>query len=162
MAAPGVATPLEGIIFGADVGWRWCCSGETPDLGLLDRTIVTRGAILPLWGIVLEQTLASGGSEMERCVPSRIDDDGSWRRGTAEDPRRVRVVLRAQGGTVWHRGGIDGKPGERLFFGLTTWRWVRGDKGGGDLWSLRTRSFLWIFSGVSDGGGRGTRPCLFL
>jgi hypothetical protein len=29
--------------------------GETPDLGLLDRMMATRGTVLPLWGIVLEQ-----------------------------------------------------------------------------------------------------------
>jgi hypothetical protein len=28
------------------------------------------------------------------------------------------------------------------------------ERGGGDLWSLRTRRFLWV-----DSGGRGTRPC---
>jgi hypothetical protein len=28
------------------------------------------------------------------------------------------------GGTVWRRGGVDGKSGERLRFGLTPWMWV--------------------------------------
>jgi hypothetical protein len=71
----------------------------------------------------------------------------------------VHVVLRAQvGGTVWSRGGIDDKSGERLPFGLTPWRWVRGERGGGKLLNLRTRRFLWIFLGIVDGGGQGTRP----
>jgi hypothetical protein len=59
---------------------------------------------------------------------------------------------------VWWR-----KYGERLRFGLTPWRWVRGEKGGGNFWSLCTRHSLWIFfPGVDDGGGGGTRPCIFL
>jgi hypothetical protein len=33
MVALNVITPLEGIIFGADVGWRWCCSGGNPRSG---------------------------------------------------------------------------------------------------------------------------------
>jgi hypothetical protein len=54
-------------------------------------------------------------------------------------------VLCAQGGgTVWRRGGIYDKPGERLHFGLTPWRWICGKRGEGDLWSLRTRRYLWI------------------
>jgi hypothetical protein len=64
-------------------------------------------------------------------------------------------VLRAQvGGTVWCRGGVDGKPDERLRFGLTPWRWLRGERGGGNIRSLRTRRVLWIVSGIDDGGGR--------
>jgi hypothetical protein len=61
--------------------------GKTLNLGLLDRTMATRGVVLPLWDIVLEQSLASGGSEVERCVPSGIDDGGFWRRGATE-PRQ--------------------------------------------------------------------------
>jgi hypothetical protein len=30
MVVLGVVTLLDGIIFGADVGWRWCCSGGNP------------------------------------------------------------------------------------------------------------------------------------
>jgi hypothetical protein len=84
MVALGGATPLQGIIFGADVGRRWCCSGQTPDLGLSDQMMATRGTVLPMWDIFLEQSLASGGSKVERHVPSRIDDGGSWRRGAVE------------------------------------------------------------------------------
>jgi hypothetical protein len=63
-------------------------------------------------------------------------------------------VLHAQGGgNIWCHGGVNGKPGERLHFGLTPWRWVRGERGGGDIWSLRTRRFLWIVPGVDDGVG---------
>jgi hypothetical protein len=52
MAAPGVVTS-EGIIFGADVSWRWCFAlAETPDLGLPDRTMATRDAALPAGGII--------------------------------------------------------------------------------------------------------------
>lgn len=36
------------------------CSGETLDLGPLDRTMATFGHVLPLGGIVLEQVLAGG------------------------------------------------------------------------------------------------------
>jgi hypothetical protein len=137
---------------------------ETPDFGLPDqKMMVTRGAILPLWGIILEWTLASGGSKVERHVSPRINDGGSWRRGATKDRKRVCVVLHAQGeGNDRRHGGINCKPAERLRFGLTPWRWVRGKKGGGDLWSLRTRRFLWIFLGVDDGGGHGIRPCLVL
>jgi hypothetical protein len=50
----------------------------------------------------LEQSLDSGGSQEERCVPSYIDDGGFWRRSVMEARRRVRVVLHEQGGgTVW-------------------------------------------------------------
>jgi hypothetical protein len=34
MAVPGVVTHV-GIIFGADVGWSWCCSGGNPRSGPL-------------------------------------------------------------------------------------------------------------------------------
>jgi hypothetical protein len=64
--------------------------------------------------------MARGGSEVEWCVPTRIDDVVSWRRGAAEARRRLHDVLHAQGGgTIWRHGGVDGKPGERLHFGLT-------------------------------------------
>jgi hypothetical protein len=33
---------------------------------------------------------------VERCVPSRIDDNGSWWHDTAKARRRMRVVLHAQ------------------------------------------------------------------
>jgi hypothetical protein len=55
-----------------------------------------RGVVLLLWDIILEQSLASGGSEVVRRAPSRIDDGGSWLHGTTEARRRVRAVLRAQ------------------------------------------------------------------
>jgi hypothetical protein len=51
------------------------------------------GAVLLLWGIILEQSLASGGSEMEHCVPSLINDGVSWWHGAAEARKRVRVIL---------------------------------------------------------------------
>jgi hypothetical protein len=37
---------------------------------------------------------------------------------------------------VVDRSGIDGKPGERLRFDQTLWRWVRRLRGGRDLWSI--------------------------
>jgi hypothetical protein len=84
--------------------------------------MATRGAVLPLWGIILEQSLASSGSKLEWPVHSHTDLGGSWRRGAAEARRRVRVVLRALGGgIVWYHGGVDGKHGKRLFFGLIPW-----------------------------------------
>jgi hypothetical protein len=51
MAALGVVNPM-GIIFGADVGWDGVAPGETPDLGLPDRTMVTHDTALPAGGIV--------------------------------------------------------------------------------------------------------------
>jgi hypothetical protein len=48
MVTPGITTPLVGIFFGVDVGWSGAAWGETPDLGLLDRTMATCGAISPL------------------------------------------------------------------------------------------------------------------
>jgi hypothetical protein len=51
MAVPGVVTHV-GIIFGADVSaGDGVALGETPDLGLPDRTMATRDA-LPARGIV--------------------------------------------------------------------------------------------------------------
>jgi hypothetical protein len=51
MGAPGVVTPLEGIILEQSTGGG-ATLGETPDLGLLDWTTVTRGASLPARGII--------------------------------------------------------------------------------------------------------------
>jgi hypothetical protein len=53
-------------------------------------------------------------------VPSRIDDDGFWWRGAMEARLRVREQ---GGGTIWRHGGVDGKPSERLRFGLASQRW---------------------------------------
>jgi hypothetical protein len=52
MAALGVVTPFEGIILEHMSTIGGATLGETPDLGLLDRTMATRGAVLPAWGIV--------------------------------------------------------------------------------------------------------------
>jgi hypothetical protein len=61
----------------------------------------------------------------------------------------------AQGrGIVWRHGGIDGKPGERLCFGLTPWSWVREKKGG----AFAHGAFFGYHKGVSDGDNRGKRP----
>jgi hypothetical protein len=75
--------------------------GETTDLGHSDRTMATRGAVFPLWGMFWMQSLARGSSEAERRVTSRIDDGGSWRRGTAKAERRLFIVLRVQGGGIY-------------------------------------------------------------
>jgi hypothetical protein len=48
MAAPSITIALVGIIFGVDVPWSDVALGETPDLGLLDRTMVTHGVVPPL------------------------------------------------------------------------------------------------------------------
>jgi hypothetical protein len=72
--------------------------------------MVTRGAVLSLWGIVLEQSLSRGGSEVEQRVSYRMTTVGLG--GMA--PRRL------GGGTVWRRGGVDDKPGEKLCFRSTT------------------------------------------
>jgi hypothetical protein len=67
----------------------------------------------------LEQSLARGGSEVERHVPSCIDDGGFWRSGAVEC-QMLHAVLRAQGGgTIWCHGGVDGNPSKKLHFGLT-------------------------------------------
>jgi hypothetical protein len=67
--------------------------------------------------------MASGAFEVERHVPAYIDDVVSWQRGAAEAQWRLHAVLRVLrargGGTVWHPGGVDGNPSERLRFGLT-------------------------------------------
>jgi hypothetical protein len=85
MVAPDARLyPSRGHLFGVDVSCSGVASRKTPDLGLPDWTIVTSGVVLSLWGIVLEQSLARGGSKVERCVPYHIDYSGSWRRGAAE------------------------------------------------------------------------------
>jgi hypothetical protein len=84
MATPGIPNLLEGIFFGEDVGWTGATLGETPNLGLPDRTMATHCAILPLWGIILENSPAGCGFVVEWCVPSRINDGGSWWRGAAK------------------------------------------------------------------------------
>jgi hypothetical protein len=82
--APGVATPLEGIIFGEDVGCSGASPEETPGPGLPDWMMAMRDAVLPPRGIIWEQSLASGGSEVEQRIPSHVDDGGSWWRGAAK------------------------------------------------------------------------------
>jgi hypothetical protein len=58
----------------------------------------------------LEQTLARGGSQVEWCAYSRVDNVGSWRHGTAVSRWRTRVEVRAQGGgAVWRHGGVIGR-----------------------------------------------------
>jgi hypothetical protein len=52
MAMPDVFTPLEGIILEHMSTGGGATPGETPDLSLLDQTMVTRGAVLPARGIV--------------------------------------------------------------------------------------------------------------
>jgi hypothetical protein len=60
------------------------CSGGNPRSGYQDRTMATHNASLPIGGIVLEQTLDEGGSEVERRVSPRIDDGWSWWRGATK------------------------------------------------------------------------------
>jgi hypothetical protein len=72
MAAPNIVTPLEGIILEHMSTGGGATRGETPDLGLLDQTMAMRNAVLPAGGIVLEQSLDSGGSQGEWCVPSHV------------------------------------------------------------------------------------------
>jgi hypothetical protein len=52
MAAPGVVTPLEGIILEHMSTGGGATLGEIPDLGLLDRTIATRSAAIPAGDII--------------------------------------------------------------------------------------------------------------
>jgi hypothetical protein len=64
-----------------------------------------------------------GDSEVDRRAPSCINDIDSRHCGAMESRRRIHVVLCSyEGGTVWRRGDIDGKSGERLCFVLTPWR----------------------------------------
>jgi hypothetical protein len=72
------------------------CSGGNPrSVFFWDRMMAMLNAVLPTVGIVLEQTLVGGGSEVERRVSSRIDDGGSWWRGAVESQRRMRAEVRA-------------------------------------------------------------------
>jgi hypothetical protein len=59
---------------------------ETSDLGLPDRMMATRGAILSQRDTVFGVVMASGGSEVERHVPTCINDVVSWR---CVEPRRL-------------------------------------------------------------------------
>ncbi|KAE8786559.1 U-box domain-containing protein 7 [Hordeum vulgare] len=53
------------------------------------------------------------GQEEERCYIHRKADGGSRRNGAAEFRRRPRVDEYVQdGGAVWHRGGINSRPGK--------------------------------------------------
>jgi hypothetical protein len=60
------------------------CSGGSPRSGSLDQTMAMHSASLPIEGIVLEQTLDEGGSEVERRVSPCIDDGWSWWRGATK------------------------------------------------------------------------------
>jgi hypothetical protein len=51
-AMPNVFTPLEGFILKHMSIGGGATPGEPPDLGLLDWTMVMRGAVLPAGGIV--------------------------------------------------------------------------------------------------------------
>jgi hypothetical protein len=53
MATSGFVTPLEGIILEHMSAEGGATPGETSDMGdLLDRTMATRDAVLPVGGIV--------------------------------------------------------------------------------------------------------------
>jgi hypothetical protein len=104
MAAPMRRNLVEGIVTAAST--RSGCSGETADLGLLDRMMTTCATPLSLLGAsILEQTLARGGSQVERHADSRVDNAGSRRDGVAEARQRTRFKVCTQGGgDVWrHR-----------------------------------------------------------
>jgi hypothetical protein len=69
------------------------------------------------------------------------DTESQWHGPVGFDNGRGLMWSHMLGGTVWHHGGIDGRPGEGFRFGLTLWRWLV-DRGGGERWGLRTRRFL--------------------
>jgi hypothetical protein len=52
MAAPGVITPIEGIILEHISTVSGATLRQTPGLGLLDRTMATCGTVLPAGAIV--------------------------------------------------------------------------------------------------------------
>jgi hypothetical protein len=102
------------IIFGADVGWRWCCSGGNPIFGSPRSDDGDARRRSPLLGAsFLEQTLARGGSQVEWRVAFRVDNGASRRLGAAESRRRTWAEMRAQGeGAVWRHGGVIGRIGK--------------------------------------------------
>jgi hypothetical protein len=121
--------------------------GETLDLGLPNWTMATLCASLPLEAIAIGTIAGWWRQEVEWCSSTASTTPslgGVAQRGFGDDVPRW---SRAGRGTVWCRGGTDGKPGEWLHFGLTPWSWVGGKRGGGDLRSLCTRHFLWISPG---------------
>lgn len=59
------------------------CSGETLDLGLLDRTMAVRGAVFPPGGIVFLEHVLAGGVLRWSGVVFRVEVGESRRRGVA-------------------------------------------------------------------------------
>jgi hypothetical protein len=76
--------------------------------------MVTRNAAL-LAGGHLEQMLARGGSQVEWCAASRVDNGGSRRHGITVARRRTWVEVCAQGGgAVGRHGGVIGRTRQSL------------------------------------------------
>jgi hypothetical protein len=104
--------PSCGHLFWSRCRLEWCCSGGNYRSRFARSDDGDTRCRSFLWGIILEQSLARGGYEVERCVPYRIDYSWSWWRATAEARWRLHFVLRVQGGrTIWRHGGVDGEPG---------------------------------------------------
>jgi hypothetical protein len=108
---------------------RLGCSGAIPGSPRTDASDARCHS--PLRASFLEQTLAGGGSEVERRVSSHINDGGSQQRGATEFRRRMHVeVCTPGGGTFCSHGGIIGRI--RKFMHILTLKMALRYDGGGD------------------------------
>jgi hypothetical protein len=76
-----------------------------------------------LGALFLEQATDGGGAEVERrvFVPASSSLGGMVQRSLGDGHS---VMVAQDGGVVWRRGDIDGRPGK--VNALISWRWVRG------------------------------------
>ena len=89
----------------------WGASGETLDLGLPDRTMMTPLVPFALLGASFGASVGWRELEKERYSIYRKADCGSRRHGTAEFWRRARADGYMQDdGAIWTHGGVDGRP----------------------------------------------------
>jgi hypothetical protein len=89
--------------------------------GKPDRAMAKLCVALPLEGIVLGTSAGWWRQEVVWCLSSTsmTPSIGGMAQQCLRDGCAKMNSRRGGGGTVWRRGGVDGKPGERLRFGLT-------------------------------------------
>jgi hypothetical protein len=127
--------------------WRWCCFGGNSRSGSpgsdngdaqSHSSLVAHCFGCSHWlAVVLRQSgvspHASTMVSLGGVAPQRLN------KGC------VLCCVHREKESVWRCGGVDGKPGERLHFGLTPWRWVHRERGGVDLGSMRAQDTFFGF-----------------